>query len=367
MSSPWLSGALLTAGMNPIAAIGAYRRVYCVDPINGNDANAGTSWSAPFLTAQQAVTQFIEDKHNDYTGSALAPTAEIYGMNGLILLGAGDYAPPDNVTPIIEIPTWTADGATTGGGWGLTIMGVSWNGRALLEGGATNTVPLILAAGAHGVRILNLHFHRQLKTAGIPDILLTDGDEGILYPGGAAAHHPNYFQIAGCHFLEDMIADGESSEMAIHIKSGQHGIINGNYFYSRSSPGANPARGIVLQNDNGNPGRIVIAYNEFEALEDCAIRYLAAASIQGLNIYNNIFRKNGSTIAGPAFAMANAIDIPNGKAAEYQPIINDNRFMTWAALDNAAATDAIYDAQGAAVVDAGTDYYGNDNTNLLSS
>jgi len=356
------SAAVLVEGLNVQAAVGGYRHTYFVDPINGSDSNNGSSWSQAFLSAQAAVDQFESDKHDDYVGSALSPAAEIYGMNGLIMLGAGDHIPADDTSPIIELHSWSADGATAGGNWGLTIMGVPGNNRAILMGGATNTANLIHIAGARGIRILNLSFHRALQTATTADIFLTDGDEVVNKTAAAASHHSLYCEIAGCDFLEDMAADSESSPAAIHTKSGKHLLIHHNRFGNRST-----ARGIIYQNDNGNPGWIHINDNYFAPCDLGAIQYVAAASAQDVEIFNNRFRRDGRTIAGAALTMANAIDIPAGKAVEYQPLINNNLFMGWAALDNAGATDAIYDAQGTAVVDAGTDYMGNDTYNALSS
>jgi len=80
-----------------------------------------------------------------------------------------------------------------------------------------------------------------------------------------------------------------------------------------------------------------------------------------------MFNRSAPRIGGGALAMANAVDLANGKAASYQPVITDNRFYGWAALDATAGTDALYDAQGTATVNAGTDYLGNDATNLISS
>jgi len=280
-------------------------------------------------------------------------------------LGAGDYGPADNASPVIEIPSWSAEGATTGGGWGLTIMGVPGNARALIEGGAANTVNMVQIAGARGVRILNVDFHRGLQTATTADIFLTDGDEVVNETAAAAGHHSNYIEIAGCRFFGDLAADGECSPAAIHMKSSHYVKIHDNWFGQRYS--ATAGRHIILENDDGNPGRIDIRDNVFEAAVTGGIQYLAAASIQGLVIRDNLFIKTCEKIGGGALAMANAVDLANGKAASYQPVITDNRFYGWAALDATAGTDALYDAQGTATVNAGTDYLGNDATNLISS
>lgn len=341
------------AGLNPLAAVGGYRLSYFVDPINGSDSNDGKSWNAPFLTPQAAVTQFIADKSTIYTGSALSPAAEIYGLNAVIFLGAGDYNPADDTHSIIDLPEYTADGATTGGAWGLTIMGVPGNSRAILMGGATNTKSLIKVNGCRGVRLLNLSFYRALQTASTADIELAES------AGAAATQH---FEIAGCKFLQDMVADAENSPCAILVSGAQLGSIHDNEFHPRGT-----ARGIILQGSASfNPTQIEIHSNYFCGLASGGIQYVKTASIQELDVHDNVFRRNGVLPVAGANLMTNAVDILNAAAVQIRPAIHDNVFVgNYAGLDNVGANDALYNAQDGATVDAGVDYFGNDGSNIL--
>jgi len=339
------------------------RFTYFVDPINGDDTDTGLNWDHAFLTAQEAVIQYISDKHDYCAAHGLD---ESRGINGVIFLGAGDHLPPNATSPIIEIPGWSANGADTGGADGLMIFGVNENGRVLLEGGATNNQSLIHIAGARGIRIMNLYFHRGLRTGNTADILLTDCDNTVNKPPGLATRHSDYFEIFGCHFLGDLSADAESSPYAIWCQSGNHGNIEYNQFNDRVT---NPdeAAGVYLSTRNADPARVRITYNIFAGQDDFDIIEEPGTVVLGLNIYSNYFKRYGRGPGGTAITTTTAISFDNGQAAEYRPIITRNMFMGWTSLDATGAGDAIRDVMGAANMDAGTDYYGNDNENLLSS
>jgi len=361
--------------LNLEAQLAGYRLTYFVDPIFGDDANDGLSWGTPFATPQAAVAQFMVAKADlvtdvgainatpiDYTG-----VSQAYGQCGLVLLAAGEYGPADDASPVIEIPSWSAEGDTTGGASGLTIMGIGGGAQmATIEGGATNTVDLIRIAGAKGIRLLNLAFHRGLKTAGTNDISFFDGDDVINETAAAATEHSDHFEVGYCQFLGDVAADGEGSELAIEIRS-QWGDVH-HCKFGKKSAGVSAGVGIGFAAGDGSPGHIDIHDNFFAPQTEGAVNYDSGADVQNTRIFNNVFNRNAVNIAAGAMVMTTGIAQPSAKAIGFRMMIFDNKFMgDWAALDNTGVNDAIYDVDSTAVVDSGTDYTGIDATNLLST